>query len=284
MYKMPMDTHARLQGWHHILASIFSHPSPDSVSTLLRGLETLVDGCNSMAIIYPKGATPQVTHHRLLANEDPKLQVDSYTDGAYLLDPFYRKTLKDYKEGIYTLAQAAPEGFEASEYFNLYYRQSNLKDEVCFLFPLNDRATASISIGRSESLNRSLFSSEELSLLDSTFELVKTVFVQLIEPNSSIPATLESHLDNALENFGTSVLTPKECEILQLILQGNSIKAVADKLNNSQETIKHHRKKIYTKLDVTSQAELFHLLISSLRYISNTSTDIDPLQAYCSAH
>ncbi len=279
-----MDTNSRLQSWHNALASIFSHPSPDSFSALLRGLETLVDGCNSMAIIYPKGGAPQVTHHRLLANEDPKQQIGSYTEGAYLLDPFYRKALEDYEEGIYTLTQVAPEGFEASEYFNLYYRQSNLKDEVCFLFALNEQATASISIGRSESLNRSLFSSEELALLKSTFELVKAVSVQLIEPNSSMPVTLESHLDSALENFGTSVLTPKECEILQLILQGNSIKAVADKLNNSQETIKHHRKKIYTKLDVTSQAELFHLLISSLRYISNASTDMDPLQAYCSSH
>lgn len=279
-----MDIQSRLLHWHQTLASIYTQQSADAIADLLRGLEGLADGCNSMAIIYAKGGPPTITHHRLLANEDPKLQLDSYTDGAYLLDPFYRKSVDDPEEGVYTLKQVSPDGFEKSEYFNLYYRQSKLKDEVCFIFTIQNDMTASISIGRSETLNTERFSIEELALLRSTLPLVKALYAELIEADKHATPSLKTHLDQALKNFGSSLLTPKECEILQLILQGNSVKAVAEKLSNSEETIKHHRKKIYTKLDVSSQAELFHLLISSLRHISGSNLDIDPLQAYCASY
>jgi DNA-binding CsgD family transcriptional regulator len=268
--------------WHQSLASIFSRePSSESIDELLRSLEGLVDGVNSMTILYAHGHSPQVTHHRLLANENPKIQIDQYTEAAYLLDPFYCQFMDTKEDGVYSLHQITPDGFRESEYFNQYYRNAKLVDEICFFFSINESLHASISIGRSSTLDLQAFTPEELNALSDRLSIVKLIYSQWAERNTQdTPPTLVSHLDNALNNFGSSLLTPKECEILQLVLHGYSPKSIAEKLDNSQETIKHHRKKIYTKLDVSTQAELFHLFISSLRNMPTGRKNIDPLEIY----
>ena len=51
-------------------------------------------------------------------------------------------------------------------------------------------------------------------------------------------------------------LTIREREVLQLIAEGRSTKAIADILNISVKTVETHRKKLLEKLDVKSVAEL----------------------------
>ncbi len=269
--------------WHQLLAEIAVQQRTDdhTIEILLKALEQLVAGCNSMVILYPQGKAPKVVHHRLLSKEDPEVQIDGYINGAYLLDPYYRKGADEFKTGVFTLKDVAPEGFESSEYYNLYYNQAQLIDEVCFLIRSSNQLLISFSIGRSLSLNNEAFTENDVALLTSTFPLVETIVNRWLEGDSDLHSDfLESCLDNALLKFGTSLLTSKECEILQLILQGNSVKGIADKLDNSAETIKHHRKRIYSKLDISSQAELFHLFIDALRN-SGHNPDQDPLAGYC---
>jgi len=50
-------------------------------------------------------------------------------------------------------------------------------------------------------------------------------------------------------------LTPREREILGLIGQGLSNKAMARRLGISVHTIKFHMEALFTKLDATSRAE-----------------------------
>ncbi|WP_373500405.1 response regulator [Desulfococcus sp.] len=51
-------------------------------------------------------------------------------------------------------------------------------------------------------------------------------------------------------------LTSREREVLQLIAEGRSTKAIAEILNISVKTVETHRKKLLEKLDVKSIAEL----------------------------
>jgi DNA-binding NarL/FixJ family response regulator len=50
-------------------------------------------------------------------------------------------------------------------------------------------------------------------------------------------------------------LTPRENEILNLIVQGIANSAIADKLFISLQTVRNHIKKIYEKLQVHSKAQ-----------------------------
>jgi DNA-binding NarL/FixJ family response regulator len=53
-----------------------------------------------------------------------------------------------------------------------------------------------------------------------------------------------------------SVLTSREREVVQLIAEGHSTKAIADRLHVSAKTIGTHREHIMSKLQVTGTAEL----------------------------
>ena len=268
-----------LTAWHQTLATIMTLGYSDkAITELIKGLERLVNGCSSEVIIYTKGQPPKMTHHRVLASGDPLVQVDGYISGGYLLDPYYRKAIDEQAQGIFALKDVAFPGFKESEYYNIYFDQAGVRDEACFLFQLENKSVASISIARM--VTDDDFTREDIQLLESTFPLVKLIIARWLESASKrSQPTIEWLLDNALARFGTSVLTPKERDILELLLRGHSVKLIAQKLSNSLGTIKHHRKNIYTKLDVCSQAELFYLFISALREAPNDST-ADPLISF----
>ncbi|MCY1450129.1 Bacterial regulatory protein, luxR family [compost metagenome] len=65
-------------------------------------------------------------------------------------------------------------------------------------------------------------------------------------------------------NFGADLLTEREREIAHLLLRGHSVKSSARVLDISPETVRMHRKHLYTKLEISSQAELFSLFIDWL--------------------
>jgi DNA-binding CsgD family transcriptional regulator len=58
-------------------------------------------------------------------------------------------------------------------------------------------------------------------------------------------------------------LTPREGEVVRLLLRGYSTKAAAARLGIAVATTALHRKRAYIKLRVCSQAELFYLFLCS---------------------
>ncbi|WOH36707.1 LuxR C-terminal-related transcriptional regulator [Thalassotalea fonticola] len=271
-----MATIKDLTYWHQVLATVISKDfNSESISDLLRGLEHLLNASSAMLTIFPEGKQPQTTHYRLLANENPQHQIDPYDSGAYLLDPFYRMAIDEKIEGPYAMSDVAPQGFEQSEYFDLFYKKQGYLDEICIIFQLNEHDIASISLVRHT--NEEPFKAQHIKQLNIVFPLLKSIIVKC-QQNIAQPEqlNLERHLDNALVKFGSSILTPRECKILHYILHGYAIKFIAEKLENSLETIKHHRKSIYMKLDVSSQSELFYLFIASLKAMPADAA-LDPL-------
>nr|WP_254868549.1 helix-turn-helix transcriptional regulator [Phaeobacter sp. HF9A] len=54
----------------------------------------------------------------------------------------------------------------------------------------------------------------------------------------------------------------REAEVAALIVQGHSSRAIGLKLGISVQTVKVHRRTLYKKLSISSQNELFGLLVS----------------------
>lgn len=52
-----------------------------------------------------------------------------------------------------------------------------------------------------------------------------------------------------------ATLSPRETEILDLVVQGVRFKEIAERLFISRETVRTHTRNIYRKLQVTSRAE-----------------------------
>ncbi|HET53814.1 MAG TPA: response regulator transcription factor [Ignavibacteria bacterium] len=80
-------------------------------------------------------------------------------------------------------------------------------------------------------------------------------------------APMSSHIARKVVNFfqqnshpvqhedKSVILTPREKEVLSGLVEGLSIKAIADSLNISIETVRFHFRNIYKKLHVHSQSE-----------------------------
>src|SRR5215475_7732591 len=70
----------------------------------------------------------------------------------------------------------------------------------------------------------------------------------VLDPSVSRPAVLKGERDSAL--------TPRELEVLQLIVEGKSNKEIADKLGLSANTVAVHRANIMDALGIHKTAEL----------------------------
>lgn len=269
-----------LMQWHDAIAGIITHGVTDeAVDGLMDTLRKIVEADGCSLLVYPDGSQPYCPFRKRRKGEDPRIHIDQYLQSAYLLDPFYRLAVDGTAEGVYALSSIAPDAFKQSEFYRVYYRLVNFGDEICLIIPTPDEATIQVSVSRQD--DKPKFTASQQALLERVFSTVRAILLKWWAASHAQNKEnfLESHLECALSNFGSSVLTQRETQILQLVLRGYAVKNIAQKLEISPETIKHHRKNIYAKLDINSQAELFHLFIDSLRMVTPDSPP-DPLTNY----
>ena len=60
-------------------------------------------------------------------------------------------------------------------------------------------------------------------------------------------------------------LTPRECEVIHLMLSGRSVSAAAEELFVSESTVKTHLRSVYRKLDVHNRQEMIRRLTELMR-------------------
>ncbi len=248
---------------------------------LAAAFASLVDADNLVALLYHDSHAPQLLFNSSSHNS-PLSQIDRFIAAAYLLDPVYRAARDQRHRGFYHLQKLAPKGFESTTYYKNYFKQTAISDEAGYIVSLSERAFVNLSLsrlGQSARLSRA-----ELNLLKAVEPWVDAlVSLHWREYRRRAPerkkTTLTWQLDTALGEFGSSLLTARERQVIRLLLQGHASKSIAEQLGISLETVKLHRKKSYSKLRINSQAELFHLFIDSLSGRSNYRGG-DPLKGY----
>ena len=179
---------------------------------------------------------------------------------------------------MFRLRALAPSGFKESEYFRTWYHECGFQDECGLLIALNS-GSLNLALGMTGGSSR--FSKRQVDRLEAVFPAVEALVRR--HWNQLVPAAessdLRARLQEALGAFGSSVLTRREQQVIELVLLGNSTRLVADKLGISAETVKLHRKHAYAKLDISSQAELFYLFVDALASHTGDS-GADPLTSY----
>lgn len=206
--------------------------------------------------------------------------LEIYKTVGYLLDPYYRAAIDQKFRGFAMINDLCPEAFRETEYYEKYYRLTGVIDECGYVLSLPNGEFLNVSLGRSKKM--AAFTPVEIAKLEALSPLLQA----LCEAHWCLPAVqgegdghLDMHLTTALTNFGTSKLTARESEIIQLVLLGHSTRSVAERLHIAPGTVKIHRKRSYEKLDISSQSELFHLFLAAMQ-----SFDVyrggDPLTGY----
>jgi len=246
-------------------------------AALSNGIRELIEADDVSLIRYPD-ADPPVIEYTLPPKRRGKTTLDRYVKGPFLLDPFYRAAQVDERFGVFRLRALAPSGFKESEYFRTWYHECGFQDECGLLIEL-DSGSLNLALGMTGSSRR--FSKRQVDRLETVFPAVEALVRRHWNPlaPSGEPADLRARLHEALGAFGSSVLTRREQQVIELVLLGNSTRLVAEKLGISGETVKLHRKHAYAKLDISSQAELFYLFVDALASHQGDS-GADPLTSY----
>ncbi|SMG00623.1 helix-turn-helix transcriptional regulator [Burkholderia singularis] len=231
---------------------------------LILFLNELVPFDNALATLIGADGVPAVLDEYDTGGAGQPSPVPLYLDGLYLLDPFLQAAQDGLADGCYRLEEVAPDRFRQSEYFLSYFRDAVGEDELQIIVRTRPDEMLSLSLGA-----RTRFDSDSLGRLCACSPwLIATLRQQRRLQNDSAHGRTDSDLavrvERALARFGAERLSEREMAIARLVLRGNSSKAIAERLSISPETVKVHRRHLYSKLGIASQPELFSLFLQAL--------------------
>ncbi|CAI1753638.1 helix-turn-helix transcriptional regulator [Serratia entomophila] len=230
--------------------------SPRFYPSLLAWLEGFFAFDSAIVYGFERGQAPRCLMKAERENSDAVNQL--YQQGAYLQDPFYQALNGGGSHEVCTLRQLAPCGFYHSDYYRNFYRKTGWRDEAGVLLQLTPQRGLGVFFG---SAHRAVgVRYPQLADLRGALTLVKSV-ARLHGEVVAAPAWAESQDEGGAQ--ARYLLTPREREIVDLILAGHGSQQIAERLFISLGTVKNHRKHIYSKLNIASQAELFSLLLST---------------------
>jgi DNA-binding CsgD family transcriptional regulator len=248
---------------------------------LVATIRSVVPVDDATIVVYPDTDLPVLEYFEV-PEEAGQSTLGVFLQGAFLLDPFYLAAAEERRFGLFRLRDLAPTGFRESEYYRSWYRSCGYQDECGFLLPFGEEGFINIALGKTGA--RASFTQRQLDTLSAVYPVIETLCQQHWTPDTSEPAgvNLRAQLHDALQGFGSSLLTEREAQVINLVLHGHSTKTMAEKLSISVETVKLHRKHAYAKLEVSSQAELFYLFLDALMSANGYSGG-DTLVSYMQA-
>ena len=265
-----------LHKWHADMREAFAHvDAPDALHYLASAFGHLVSIESVMISLEHKDRAPQLLYQRGIPEQYRDSIIDRYFSGGYLLDPFCLAVEQGLAEGFYHLEEIAPDNFFDSEYYKTYYLKAGSSEDSFYL--VNTGNDTQISVSLFQGFGGESLRVEQLNLLRAVEPLVREFIAEFgqrglqhrTEIQSDHDASgrddLKQRVQSAFEHFGSDLLTEREREVAHMVLRGHSVKSTASQLNISPETVRMHRKNLYLKLNVGSQAELFALFIEWLR-------------------
>ncbi|MBC9251578.1 helix-turn-helix transcriptional regulator [Pseudomonas alcaligenes] len=250
--------------WHRAVGQLIERlDQPGFWLALSRLLHDYVPADSWVALLFSANR-PQVFAESPFEGGGSDPLFHDYLKGLYLLDPFYIASREQPGSGLVRLAEVAPECFEQTDYYRLYFTHNVVADEVQFNVQLDAERTLCLSLG-----SKRRFTPEQIALLELIRPWVLALMRQRMAfetppvPEPMVEAqTLTGGLEAAMQRLGAA-LTAREVDVIRLMLAGCSNKEVARKLDISAETVKVHRRHLYAKLAIKSQAELFGLFMQA---------------------
>ena len=233
--------------------------------------------------LYHRDLPPRVLYHEI-PEHAVGAQVDQYLDGPYREDPFYQASMNQPRSKVYWLSRVTLGKIKESDYYQNYYGDTGTADEAVYLAKLQAGNVINLSMMRLP--EHGPFSDQEYETLyllaEPVSELIKSHSEhQEFAASNLIQPGIDHQIDLAFRTFGASMLSPREKDVLELMLRGYGTDISAERLDIAVETVRRHRKSIYRKLDVSSQTDLFSLFLNSMSCLGQAAGE-DPLSIYMS--
>ena len=258
--------------WHRAIAQLIEGlDRPNFWAQLVRLVNQYVPFDSWVALQFSAGQRPVVFAECPADDGNPDQLFQDYLNGLYLLDPFYIASRERPHSGLYRLAEVAPEHFELTEYYQRYFRLNVVADEVQFNCQLDHDRTLCLSLGSTRR-----FGAEQVALLAMIQPWVIALLRQRVPVEMAGPlpdqapvampppaSDWRAQLEASVKQSRGAQLTSRELDVGRLMLSGCSSKEIARKLNISAETVRVHKKHMYSKLGIKSQSELFSIFLQA---------------------
>jgi len=206
----------------------------------------------------------------------------SYLESLYLLDPVFDHFLNGTLPTCALLDDICPDDFFESDYFLQYWSNVNIVSEFSINTHFDDDTVIHVPLSRIRGSQP--FSQDDIDVLSAASPVVVATMRRFWEAHrtslasgASSADSFHTHLSYVMDNFGCSLLTPREMDIMQLTMRGYSDKLSARQLNITPGTVRNHKKSIFNKLHVSSQGQVFGLLLDALQMPESDVLGEDPL-------
>ncbi|MFC5706041.1 helix-turn-helix transcriptional regulator [Aeromonas eucrenophila] len=225
------------------------------------------------ALLLGVGQRPVYLYDNL--SHQRALLFDRYLAGDFGQDPFMLALANGLEAGVWTQAEVGPLD---PDYQRRFYQATGWQEEVGLILPIRAGLTLVLFLGRLG--KRRPLSPSERARLEELFPLIHSLCRQhwlRAQPVSAArPLLAESgaaglegtdlkeRVAQAMASVGGDLLTRRERQVAGLLLQGLDTEAIATALGIGGGTVKNHRKHLYGKLRVGSQAELFGCFLNHL--------------------
>lgn len=242
--------------WHRSVGQMIDAlDQPNFWTQLVRLLDQYVPFDSWVVLLFSSEHKPLVFAECPGQDGEPDHLFQDYLNGLYLLDPFYIASREHSRTGLFRLAEVAPEHFELTEYYQRYFRLNVVADEIQFNCQQPDGRTLCLSLG-----SRQRFDPQQIALLSLIQPWVLSLLRQRLPHELNEVSTPAPPVQN--DDWGAQ-LTARELDVGRLMLSGCSSKEIARKLEISVETVKVHKKHMYSKLGIKSQSELFSIFLQA---------------------
>lgn len=261
-----MATNFESAAFQQAVADIISLTSGKAIANgLIAAVGSVVKHEGTCLIAFHKDARPDVIHHTL-EPAGRKHYLERYLAGPYLLDPLYQLAIRNNKPSLCRFRDELPDRFRSSEYYRQYCERTHLLDEMDYLTQVSAKTTVVLVVGKRDRM----FNKSELHRLKVIEPVVQASIGRIwnawFERSNGKSGKDDFHrrLTRSFDRFGESTLTRRERQISQLLLRGHSSKSIARELKIAPGTVMVHKRNMFSKLGISSQYELFSLLIDDL--------------------
>ena len=203
-------------------------------------------------------------------DQTSKAAVQRYVSSTYDINPVHNAIRDGLTSGVYRMADLAPDNWNsttadviADETEEISFRTPGWPQglqEVSVLVDLYGGTVGEISLARAAVPGG--IPEADLDAARTVLPLIRSAFLRLASDTLE-GRPLAQPRSRALEGFGSDVLSPREAEIVQMILKGHSSLSISLTLDIALPTVKSHRRNAYAKLDISTQQQLFHAYLES---------------------
>jgi DNA-binding CsgD family transcriptional regulator len=240
-----------------LTAAISAIGTPDHLDRLIDLIGALVLHDKVTVVRYSATERPEFVSWR---NYSPAL-VRKYLDAYYVFDPFYASWRRDRRPGVVRLRGGGPA--LRGPYVADFLGESEICDELGVLLEDGGDWCLGIFLDRS----RQRYSPADIERLESRYPVFAALHAldirlrgpdfrrtqQAAQPGREPGLAARVSLPDGL----WPELTPRERQLVGMVLTGHPPAAIAARLAISAGTVKNHRRNIYQKLDITTERELF---------------------------